>query len=263
MNFTMTPEEQFRTSVTANVQRMGNDVDLLNLSREWIRKTGEYNYAYNFSWLGRPIIQLPQDIVAMQEIIWQVRPDLIVETGIAHGGSLIFSATVLAMLDYCEAAQQGIPLNPAESKRTVVGVDIDIREHNRKALEEHPLSGHIRLIEGSSLDADVVDKVHQIAATKESVLVCLDSNHTHAHVLEELKAYGPLVTPNSYCVVFDTLIDDMPDELWGEKEWGKGNNPKTAVKQFLVEHPEFSVDETVENKTILTAAPHGFLRRSA
>jgi len=218
-------------------------------------------YSYNFSWLGRPIIQYPQDMVAMQEIIWQVRPDLIIETGIAHGGSLILSASMLALLDYTDSAQAGKVLEPKASQRRVLGVDIDIRAHNRTAIEAHPLAHKIIMLQGSSAAPEITAQVHQIAKGSKKVLVFLDSNHTHAHVLAELEAYAPLTSIGSYCVVFDTVIEDLPGDMFPDRPWGKGNNPKTAVREYLKTHPEFAIDKSIANKLLITVAPDGYLKR--
>jgi cephalosporin hydroxylase len=209
-------------------------------------------YSYNFSWLGRPIIQYPQDIVAMQEIIWRVQPDLIIETGIAHGGSLIFSAAMLELNAACGG--------PADAK--VLGIDIDIRAHNRAAIEAHPMFKRISMIEGSSIAPEVVEKVRQEALGKRSVLVCLDSNHTHAHVLAELQAYAPMVTIGSYCVVFDTIVEDLPAELFPDRPWGPGDNPKTAVREFMATASNFAIDHTIDHKLLISVAPHGYLKRT-
>ena len=227
-----------------------------------MRASAHPKYSYNFSWLGRPIIQYPQDIVALQEIIWQVKPDLIIETGIAHGGSLVLSASMLAMLDYCEAAEVGEMLDPARPRRKVVGVDIDIRAHNREALDAHAMRSRMELIEGSSIDSDIIDQVRSHAKGKERILVILDSNHTHDHVLAELEAYAPLVSLDSYCLVFDTVIEDMPDDMFPDRPWGKGNNPKTAVWEYLKSHPEFEIDKQIEHKLLITVAPDGYLKRT-
>lgn len=219
-------------------------------------------YSYNFSWLSRPIIQYPQDMVAIQELIWQVKPDLIIETGIAHGGSLMLSASMLALLEYCEAVERGETLDPRIPHRRVLGIDIDIRAHNRTAIETHPLAHRIDMIQGSSIDSKVVEQVRGIAAKFQRVMLCLDSNHTHDHVFAELEAYAPLVSPGSYCVVFDTIIEDMPDDLFLDRPWGKGNNPKTAVREFLKTHPEFEIDKQIEHKLLITVAPDGYLKRN-
>jgi cephalosporin hydroxylase len=220
-------------------------------------------YSYNFLWQGRPIIQYPQDIVAMQELVWATRPDLIIETGIAHGGSLVLSASLLALLDYADAANNGELLDPSAPRRRVLGIDIDIRGHNREAILAHPLAGRIDMLEGSSTDEEIIAQVSRIAHGFERILVCLDSNHTHDHVLAELRAYAPLVTPGSYCVVFDTVIEDLPAGLYPDRPWDVGNNPKTAANAFLAEHPEFVVDEEIETKLLITVAPGGFLRRES
>jgi len=230
-------------------------------ARTFMAETIAARYSYAFTWLGRPVIQYPQDIVAVQELIWAVRPDLIIETGIAHGGSLVLSASVLALLDYCDATIAGTTLDPRMPRRRVLGLDIDIRAHNRAAIESHPLAPRIEMIEGSSIDAAVIAAVHERATTASTVMVLLDSNHTHDHVLAELKAYAPLVTPGSYCVVFDTIVEDVPKSLFPDRPWGPGNNPKTAVHEFLSGHPEFAIDADIPNKLLITVAPDGYLKR--
>lgn len=257
----MSQHDEFKKEVRENIERLGCDLDLQALSRIWVREVSPYKWAYNFTWLGRPAIQFPNDTWAMQELIWDIRPDLIIETGIAHGGSLIFSASMLALLDMSEAIESGASMNPAESKRKVLGIDVDIRAHNRKAIEAHPMASRIQMIEGSSVAPEVVEQVHTIAAGYERVLVCLDSNHTHAHVLGELEAYAPLVSKGSYCVVFDTLIEDMPEDMFSDRPWGVGDNPKTAVWEFLKSRSDFEIDKSIQHKLQITVAPDGFLRR--
>lgn len=257
----MNSHKNHQQVVEKNIAGLAADTDVQALSRIWSRETNRNGYTYNFSWQGRPIIQYPQDIVAMQEIIWAVKPDLIIETGIAHGGSLIFSASMLALLDITEAIEVGQTLDPAQSRRKVLGIDIDIRAHNRRAIETHPLSSRIEMIEGSSIAQNVVDQVHSMAKDYERILVCLDSMHTHDHVLAELEFYAPLVTPGSYCVVFDTLIEDMPKEIFSDRPWGPGNNPKTAVWEYLKSHPEFEIDRNLQYKLLISVAPEGFLKR--
>lgn len=220
-------------------------------------------YSYNFAWLGRPIIQYPQDIAAMQEIIWQVRPDLIIETGIAHGGSLIFSASMLALLDVCDAIEKKMSIDLSKSARKVLGIDIDIRPHNRAAIEAHPMASRIQMIQGSSIAPEVIKKVHAIAQNHKRVLVCLDSNHTHGHVLAELKAYAPLTSLGSYCVVFDTIIEDLPKAMFSDRPWGPGNNPKTAVWEYLKSHPELEIDETIDHKLLISVASGGYLKKKS
>ncbi len=219
-------------------------------------------YSYNFSWLGRPIIQYPQDIVAMQEVIWASRPDLIVETGIAHGGSLILYASMLALLDLCEVKPpQAEPVGNRPG-RQVLGVDIDIRPHNRAAIESHPLASYIRMIEGSSIAPNVVEEVWQRASGYRRIMVCLDSNHTHKHVLSELEAYAPLVGGGGYCVVFDTIVEDLPAEMFTDRPWGPGNSPKTAVHEYLKRHPEWQIDGQIQDKLLITVSPDGYLKRA-
>lgn len=234
---------------------------LTEAAQAFLVASAEAKYSYNFSWLGRPIIQYPQDIVAVEEIVWRIKPDLIIETGIAHGGSLVYSASLLALIDMCEAIEAGTTLDPARSRRKVLGVDIDIRKHNRTAIEAHPMKSRIDMIEGSALAPDVIDRVRRSAQGYERVLVCLDSNHTHDHVLAELEAYAHMTTVGSYCIVFDTLVEDMPKTTYPDRPWGPGNNPKTAVHQFLRTHPEFVIDQTIQDKLLITVAPDGYLRR--
>jgi hypothetical protein len=200
-------------------------------------------------------------MAAMQELIWSVKPDLIIETGIAHGGSLILSASMLAMLDMCDAIETGKTLDPKVSKRKVLGIDIDIRDHNRAAIEAHPMASRIQLIQGSSISPAIIEQVHAVAANYSRVLVSMDSNHTHDHVLAELQAYAPLTSKDSYCVVFDTVVEDMPKELSFDRPWGPGNNPKTAVWEYLKTHPEFEIDKSIQNKLLISVAPDGYLKR--
>ncbi|MGB6006477.1 cephalosporin hydroxylase family protein [Castellaniella sp.] len=260
----MNPIEQFQAEVQHNIERLGADAGLKRASLDWMLKTGATGaYTYNFNWMGRPIIQYPQDMVAMQELIWAVKPDLIIETGIAHGGSLIMNASLLALLDLCDAQTQGRALDPRQPARKVLGIDIDIRAHNREAIEAHPMATRIQMLQGSSVDPAMVARVKDITSGYQRVLVSLDSNHTHEHVLAELKAYAPLVSIGSYCVVFDTVVEDMPPELCEGRPWGPGNSPLTAAREYLAEHPEFEVDRSIENKLLITVAREGFLRRIA
>ncbi len=240
----MNPHEQFREEVKDNIAGLQQDKALQATSQEWINDTAKHKYTYNFSWMGRPIIQFPQDMIAMQEIIWAVQPDIIVETGIAHGGSLVFYASMLELI----------------GKGEVLGVDIDIRQHNREAIENHPMAKRIQMIQGSSIDPAIVAQVRQRAEGKK-VLVVLDSNHTHEHVLEELRAYAPMASVGSYCVVMDTVVEDMPADAFPDRPWGKGDNPKTAVWAYLEENRDFEIDEAVHGKLLITVAPDGYLRR--
>ena len=258
----MTQPGNFSDEVSKNIDLMAKDRDFLGLSNIWIRESTRHKYAYNFTWLGRPIIQFTQDIYAIQELTWKIKPDLIIETGIAHGGSLIMSASMLALLDYCEAADRKTALNPHESRRRVVGIDIEIRPHNRKAIEEHPLTHLIEMFEGSSTNPDIVKQVSELARGYNNVLVFLDSNHTHNHVLAELKAYAPLTSVGSYCVVWDTGIEYRPDDFNADRLWGKGNNPKTAVYEYLKSTECFEIDAFLSHKLMITSSPDGFLKRT-
>lgn len=254
---------KFKDEVRANIDGLGRDGDIQALSRMWLRDVAPHKWSYNFEWMGRPAIQVPNDAWAMQELIWSTKPDLIIECGIAHGGSLIYYASMLALLDLCDAVEQGRSLDPRKPGRKVIGVDVDIRSHNRQAIEGHPMWNWIEMIEGSSIDASTVDQVKRTAEGYNRVLVSLDSNHTHDHVLAELEAYGPLVSVGSYCVVFDTIVEDMPKELCGDRPWAPGNNPKTAVWEYLKTHPEFAIDKDIEHKLLITVAPDGYLKKMA
>ena len=227
------------------IEEMAADPELSELVARVFNRSCEYRYSYNFTWMGRPIIQFPQDIVAMQEIIWEVKPDLIIETGIAHGGSLIFHASMLELLG---------------NDGQVVGIDIDIRQHNRIEIEKHPMFKRITLTEGPSTDAEIVSQVEKFTQSKQTVLVCLDSNHTHEHVLRELESYSPFVTKDSYLVVFDTVIEEMPQGFFTDRPWDKGNNPKTAVHEFLKTNDRFEIDRLMSDKLLLTVAPGGYLK---
>jgi cephalosporin hydroxylase len=257
----MNPLVGFKKQVADNIDALGKNLDAQALSRVWSRETNRNGYTYNFSWQGRPIIQYPQDMVAMQELIWQIKPDLIIETGIAHGGSLIFSASMLALLDMCDAIEAGETLDPKVSRRKVLGLDIDIRAHNRAAIEAHPMASRIQMIQGSSIASETIAQVYSVASNYSRILVCLDSNHTHSHVLAELEAYAPLTSIGSYCVVFDTLIEDMPKEMFPDRPWGPGDSPKTAVWEYIKKHPEFEIDKSIQHKLLITVAPDGYLKR--
>lgn len=252
---------EFKKEISERIATMDADRSLQDAAHDFLRASTSPKYSYNFHWLDRPIIQYPQDIVAMQELIWDVRPDLVIETGIAHGGSLILSASILAMMDMCDAIEAGATLDPATSKRKVIGVDIDIRAHNREAIEKHPMASRIEMFEGSSIDTEVFAKIQNAAEGYERVLVCLDSNHTHDHVRAELELYAPLTSVGSYCVVFDTLIEDMPADEYPNRSWGPGNNPKTAVWDYLKTHTEFEIDKSIASKLLVTVAHDGFLKR--
>lgn len=224
---------------------------IMNIGFNFVRDTSPTKYSYLFTWLGRPIIQYPQDMMAMQEIIWSVKPDLIIETGIAHGGSLIFYASMLALLESCDEVKNA----------KVLGIDIDIREHNKQAIEAHPMFKKITMFEGSSINGEMIAKVKAFASESKRILLVLDSNHTHDHVLAELEAYASLVSVGSYCCVFDTVIEDMPEGSFPDRPWDKGDNPKTAVKAFLQNNNDFEIDKDIENKILITVSPDGYLKR--
>jgi cephalosporin hydroxylase len=240
----------FEKEVVARVAEMPANSKLCASAAAFMQASTEPKYSYNFSWMGRPIIQYPQDMIAMQEIIWNMKPDLIIETGIAHGGSLIYYASLLEMISISGFGDG-----------KVLGIDIDIRDHNRKEIESHPMYKNIDMIQGSSISKEIIDQVKIRAEGKKRILVVLDSNHTHEHALEELIAYAPLVSKDSYCVVFDTLIEDMPADSYPDRSWGPGNNPKTAVWEYLKTHPEFEIDKSIQNKLLITVAPDGYLKR--
>jgi cephalosporin hydroxylase len=255
------PVTKFNQERQERLTSYASDTEFQGLSRQWLEESMRRQYVYNFDWMGRPIIQYPQDMVAVQELIWSVRPDVIIETGIAHGGSLVLSASMLAMLDMCDAIQLGTSFDPRVSARRVIGVDIDIREHNLAAISAHPMASRIKMVQGSSVAPSVIAQVKDLVNEAKHVMVFLDSMHTHDHVLAELGAYAPLVTQGSYCVVFDTFVEDMPPKFFADRPWDVGNNPKTAVNQWLGTHPEFEIDLSYQNKLMVTVAPGGFLKR--
>ncbi|MEN3147325.1 cephalosporin hydroxylase family protein [Neorhizobium sp. IRAMC:178] len=251
----------FQKEVETRVEAVAGNSELKDKAAKFLEASVASKYSYNFFWLGRPIIQYPQDMVAMQELIWAVKPDLIIETGIAHGGSLILSASMLAMIELAEAAEKGEVVDPNKPKRKVLGIDIDIRAHNKAAIEAHPFYPRIQMIQGSSVADDIIAQVREVASQYSNILVCLDSNHTHEHVLRELELYAPLTSIGSYCVVFDTLVENMPAETSNDRPWGPGDNPMTAVHEYLKTHSEFVIDKHVENKLLVTVAPDGYLKR--
>jgi len=237
--------EKFKLECQENIDLQGKNASLKKATSEFLKESIDSRYSYNFTWMGRPIIQYPQDMVIMQELIWQVKPDLIIETGIAHGGSLIFYASILELI----------------GKGDILGIDIDIRDHNRNEIESHPMAKRITMIQGSAIDPSVVEKVKEHAKGKKTVMVCFDSNHTHDHVLEELKAYSDLTTVGSYCVVFDTVVEDLPKGVYNDRPWEVGSNPKTAVFEFLKTNDNFVIDKSIDNKILISVAPDGYLKR--
>jgi cephalosporin hydroxylase len=239
------PVKEFEKERLERLAANRKNEDLIRSADHFNSSSNKARYSYNFSWMGRPIIQYPQDIMAMQEIIWEVKPDLIIETGIAHGGSIVYYASLLELI----------------GKGEVLGIDIDIRAHNRKEIENHPMFKRIRMIEGSSVNEDTLKQVRQVAEGKASVLVVLDSNHTHEHVLTELEMYSPLVTKGSYLVVFDTIVELLPDYYLPDRPWKQGDNPMTALRQFLATHPEFQIDTNMNDKLLISVSPDGYLKR--
>jgi cephalosporin hydroxylase len=241
------PVEAFKQERDDRVRANGGNASLLNAAEQFNIESNKAKYSYNFSWMGRPIIQYPQDMIAMQELIWNIQPDLVIETGIAHGGSLIYYASILELI----------------GKGEVLGIDIDIREHNKAEIEKHPMFKRIRMIQGSSIDPAIVEEVKAFAAGKEKVLVVLDSNHTHEHVLAELNLYSPFVSMDSYIVVYDTIVEKLPaDYLPGHvRPWGIGDNPWTALHSFLENNPGFEIDRSVNDKLLISVAPDGYLKR--
>ncbi|MCH9633975.1 MAG: Rhamnosyl O-methyltransferase [Chlamydiae bacterium] len=231
-------------------------------SKTWLEEALNNKYMYHFSAYGRPVIQLPEDLIAIQEIVWSVKPDLIIETGIAHGGSLIFNAGLLSIIEMCEATINGDCIDPRQPKKIVLGIDIDIRAHNLQAIQAHPLSKRILTLEGSSTSEQILKKVYEIAKSYKKILVILDSNHTHEHVYQELMKYSGLVTPNSYCIVLDTFIEDLPANLFKDRPWSPGNNPRTAIYKFLETNKNFYIDNEFQKKLVLTSATDGFLKKA-
>ena len=244
-NEKVNPIESFKKETEIRIKEQGKNKEIVKAAHEFLVHSAKSNYSYNFRWMGRPIIQYPQDMIAMQEIIWEIKPDLIIETGIAHGGSLIYYASLLELI----------------GKGSVLGVDIDIRAHNKKEIEKHPMAKRIKMIQGSSVSEDVVKEVKAHTKGKKVVLVALDSNHTHDHVFKELEMYSPFVTKNSYLVVFDTLIEEMPKGFYPDRNWGIGNNPMSAVKQFLKTNKGFEVQHDIDDKLLISVSKSGYLKR--
>lgn len=242
----------FQQEKEQNIEAMTQDGDTKRVGKAFMDHVGKYKYGYYSTWMGRPIIQLPQDMIALQELVMSVQPDLIIETGIAHGGSIVYSASLLALLDIYAPIQ--------DLKREVLGVDIEIRPHNRTAIEAHPMYERITMLEGSSIAPEILKQVREIVAQHKTIMVLLDSCHTHEHVLEELKQYAPLVSKGSYVVVYDTAVEFV-DASYSDRPWGKGNNPYTAVQAFLHDNSQYQLDESIENKYVLTSCPGGWLKR--
>lgn len=240
----MFDREEFERSKIETANAQGQDASLCRIAQDFVIAADRHGYGYQWTWLGMPIIQLPADIVATQEIIWQTKPDVIIETGIAWGGSVVMYASLLQLI----------------GKGRVIAVDTVLPEKNRTQIMKYPFSNRISLIEGSSSDEAVVAQVKSLVGPNESVMLLLDSNHTHQHVLDELRLYAPLVTKGQYLIVSDTIIEDIPPQN-RERPWGVGNNPKTALRAYMQETAAFEVDEHVNNKLLATYTPGGYLRR--
>jgi cephalosporin hydroxylase len=239
------PIKQFEQERADRIATYPSNEELVKSADAFNSASNKAQYSYNFSWMGRPIIQYPQDIIAMQEIIWKIQPDLIIETGIAHGGSIIYYASILELI----------------GKGEVLGIDIDIRAHNKAEIEKHQMFKRIKMIQGSSISNEILEQVKEIAKDKKTIMVLLDSNHTHEHVLAELEMYAPFVTKGSYLVVFDTIVEKLPNYYLPNRPWGIGDNPMTAVDAFLKANKDFEIDEEIDNKLLISVAPKGYLKR--
>lgn len=219
-----------------------NNLEFKAASRDWMQLSVDNKYSYQFDWLGVPIIQMPEDLIIFQEIVYKTQPDLIIETGVARGGSIIFWASIQRL---CGITGK------------VLGVDIDIREHARNAINNSNFKGEINLIEGSSVEDEVVDQVKKIVSQHNRIMVVLDSNHTHEHVLYELEIYSKFVTKDCFLLVLDTVIDDL--DIDPERPWGPGSSPKSAVKEFMIKNPgKFTYEQSYENRALLSVAPYGY-----
>jgi cephalosporin hydroxylase len=234
----------FEADKRVHAASMAEDDALAASALDVLVRSDRHNWSYQWSWLGVPIIQMPPDVLAVQEILWETRPDVVVETGVARGGSLIFYASILELI----------------GKGRVIGVDIDIRPHNRDSIERHPLSRRIDLIQGSSVEQETLDRVKALIPTGASVMAILDSNHTHAHVLDELRLYGPLVTHGQFLIVADTVVERIPAQAHRPRPWGPGDNPATALDAYLAECDRFERDEFINAKLLLSSSPGGYLR---
>lgn len=259
----MSEHQEFKKKCADEIYLQGQDDELRSLSKNWVIRAAKHNYSYHFEWLGRPIIQHPQDMIGVQQLLWDVQPDLIIETGIARGGSLIFYSSILELISICGGS----------TNSAVLGIDIDIRHHNYESIINHPLSKRVNMIQGSSTSEMTYNRVLEFCKNYKKILVCLDSNHTYEHVLKELELYAPLVSSGSYCIVFDTIVDDMPSEMFINRPWGADNNPKQAVHDYIKIINEksitgldgsvlkYTIDKNIENQLLITVAPDGFLRR--
>jgi cephalosporin hydroxylase len=242
----MDPVNQFFEERQSDIDQMINDDDFFSQSINWMERAQKYKYNYNFTWLDRPIIRYPNDIMVMQELIWEVEPDLIVETGIAHGGSIIFSASMLELIG---------------GDGEVLGIDIDIRDHNRERIEDHCMFDRISMVEGDSVSEEVVQTAQEYADEAETVMVFLDSNHSHDHVIQELELYSELVTVGSYIMIADTFIECFPKGYFSDRPWDVGDNPMTALNEFLDGNKEFEIDERRSFKAMISEAPNGYVKK--
>ena len=245
----------FLNEVNTLIKKQGQNKNLNKAANTFFLETVGSKYSYLFSWMGRPIIQYPQDILMVQELIFKTNPEFIIETGVAHGGSLTLSASMLALLDLREN------ILPRDSKRKVIGIDLEIRKHNRIAIENHFLSNYIELIEGSSTDQNVINKINNLCPSSHSTMVFLDSDHTEEHVLRELFLYSKFVTKGSYLIVFDTSIEFFKDINYERKKWSVGNNPRTAISKFLENNNDFEIDKSIDDKLLISVAKEGYLKR--
>lgn len=235
-------EKQKRENAGAQRQ----DEGLARIAHDFVVKSDQYGYGYQWTWCGLPVIQMPQDIVVTQEIIWACKPDVIIETGIAWGGSIALYASLLQLI----------------GKGKVVGVDLNLMNHVADQIMGLPFaSGRVHLYKGSSVDPDIVSRIRAHVSPGQSVMVLLDSNHTHEHVFEELKIYAPLVTKGQFLIVSDTIVEEIPVQEHRPRPWGPGNNPKTALRAYLRDHPEFEVDSYINAKALLTYSPDAYCRK--
>tara|TARA_Y100000589_G_scaffold200807_1_gene189411 strand:- start:3693 stop:4457 length:765 start_codon:yes stop_codon:yes gene_type:complete len=239
--------EKFFQERELDIKKMGEDYKLKEKSLEWMLLADKYKYTYNFTWMGRPIIKYPNDMVIQQEIMWKVKPDLIIETGIAHGGSIIFSSSMMKMMDI---------------EGEVVGIDIDIREHNKNQIINHKAYDRISMYEGDSTNPNIIKKVEKHIKPYSKVMVILDSNHSHKHVLKELEIYSRYVTKGSFCILPDTFIEFFPKGYYSkDRPWDVGNNPYTAMKEFMKNNNKFKVSKFYSDKANITETIDGYLER--
>ena len=239
--------KQFDNRVKKNTKNMSKDITLFKKSIDWMIHADKYKYTYNFKWAGIPIIKFPNDLMALQEIISDVQPDVIIETGVAHGGSIIFSASMQHL--YCK------------KNSFVIGIDIDIRKHNLDRLKKNKFFNRIKLIEGSSTSPEVIKKIKKLIKGKKKVMVCLDSNHTYEHVKNEIEIYKNFITKNSYMIVEDTFSEYFPKNYYSNRPWDVGNNPMIALREFLKKEKRFIVDKEICNKLQITETFDGYLKK--